>query len=408
MNQHTYKVGSPHRINRFLEPSSATSPSYIIDSISPSPHSNRSNSQNHRNSSQKRNKSWGRFIPTKVSNDLYQMFIQEFDEKNNNKLCKSPRNNEIRDVQSSSSTLRDRYKSQLYSQLLISNISPEQSSPRLLNQNKPPKLFKFNEQTEKLDDISRINSQCSLINSNINHGSSSNSLQNIEIQRKINKVPFKKLDAPGLREDFYLNLLDWSCLNILAIGLDKKLYTWSAYNNKTMLMDELEYEQDYIGAIAWSQNGHNLALGNNLGEIKLYDTAKSKLIKTIPAHSFRIGSLAWNGNLLASGSRDKKVMVRDIRITPNRNGDMVKVMSSHKQEICGLKWSFDENLLASGGNDNKVVIWSLRNQAELVKFGAHTAAVKALAWSPHQYNLLATGGGTSDRTIRSIKILLYY
>lgn len=26
----------------------------------------------------------------------------------------------------------------------------------------------------------------------------------------------------------------------------------------------------------------------------------------------------------------------------------------------------------------------------------HTAAVKALAWSPHQANLLATGGGTED------------
>jgi len=28
------------------------------------------------------------------------------------------------------------------------------------------------------------------------------------------------------------------------------------------------------------------------------------------------------------------------------------------------------------------------------------AAVKALAWSPHQYNLLASGGGTADRCIR--------
>jgi len=30
----------------------------------------------------------------------------------------------------------------------------------------------------------------------------------------------------------------------------------------------------------------------------------------------------------------------------------------------------------------------------------HTAAVKALAWSPHQHGLLVTGGGTADRTIR--------
>lgn len=28
------------------------------------------------------------------------------------------------------------------------------------------------------------------------------------------------------------------------------------------------------------------------------------------------------------------------------------------------------------------------------------AAVKALAWSPHQHGLLASGGGTADRCIR--------
>lgn len=31
---------------------------------------------------------------------------------------------------------------------------------------------------------------------------------------------------------------------------------------------------------------------------------------------------------------------------------------------------------------------------------SHTAAVKAIAWSPHQHNLLVSGGGTADRTIK--------
>ena len=30
----------------------------------------------------------------------------------------------------------------------------------------------------------------------------------------------------------------------------------------------------------------------------------------------------------------------------------------------------------------------------------HQAAVKALAWSPHERNLLASGGGTADRSIK--------
>ena len=36
----------------------------------------------------------------------------------------------------------------------------------------------------------------------------------------------------------------------------------------------------------------------------------------------------------------------------------------------------------------------------LWKFHEHTAAVKALAWDPHVSGVLATGGGTQDKTIR--------
>jgi cell division cycle 20-like protein 1 (cofactor of APC complex) len=55
----------------------------------------------------------------------------------------------------------------------------------------------------------------------------------------------------------------------------------------------------------------------------------------------------------------------------------------HKQEVCGLKWSFDEQQLASGGNDNKLMVWSLNSDQALAKFSEHTAAVKAIGWSPH-------------------------
>ena len=46
--------------------------------------------------------------------------------------------------------------------------------------------------------------------------------------RKINKIPFKVLDAPQLQDDFYLNLVDWSSQNVLAVGLNRSVYIWSA------------------------------------------------------------------------------------------------------------------------------------------------------------------------------------
>jgi cell division cycle 20-like protein 1 (cofactor of APC complex) len=99
---------------------------------------------------------------------------------------------------------------------------------------------------------------------------------------------------------------------------------------------------------------------------------------------------------LTSGSKDKTVLTRDIRSPIN----YIWKLNGHKQEICGLKWSFDEQQLASGGNDNKLFLWSLHSVNPIFKFNDHNAAVKALAWSPHQHGLLASGGGTADKTIR--------
>ena len=71
-----------------------------------------------------------------------------------------------------------------------------------------------------------------------------------------------------------------------------------------------------------------------------------------------------------------------------------------RQEVCGLKWSPDGKQLASGGNDNILNIWDQGRSTPRFTLTQHCAAVKALAWCPFRPNLLASGGGTADRTIR--------
>ena len=113
-----------------------------------------------------------------------------------------------------------------------------------------------------------------------------------------------------------------------------------------------------------------------------------------------MGVVAWNSNnILSSGSKDCTIISRDIRCK-NTNENSVFKCEGHVQEVCGLKWSFDGTYLASGGNDNKLMLWNLHSQKPILNDGSHTAAVKAIAWSPHHHNVLASGGGTADRTIR--------
>ena len=50
--------------------------------------------------------------------------------------------------------------------------------------------------------------------------------------RKISKKPYKILDAPNLQDDFYLNLLDWSDNNQIAVALDSALFMWSGCSSE--------------------------------------------------------------------------------------------------------------------------------------------------------------------------------
>ena len=267
--------------------------------------------------------------------------------------------------------------------------------------------------------------------------------------RKISKTPYKILDAPALQDDYYLNLVDWSSNNVLSVALGSSVYLWSAYTSKVTKLMDVEGD-DSITSICWSPRGAHVAVGTNSGRVQIWDVQESKLVQNMASHCSRVGTLAWSTSLLATGSRDRSIYLQDSRIssgsdqsqppaeepsrestntggvidvttssgtvvsTTNGNGIaslsphatpacVVHHLGAHRQEVCGLKWSPDEKMLASGGNDNKLFVWSV-NQADpaspMCRFTDHVAAVKAVAWSPHQNGLLASGGGTADRNIR--------
>ncbi len=234
--------------------------------------------------------------------------------------------------------------------------------------------------------------------------------------RKIAKGPFKVLDAPSLQDDFYLNLIDWSSSNVLAVGLGTSVYLWSACTNRVTKLCTLD-DSDSVTSVSWNKTSSVLSVGTDRGDIRFYDALKGELLRVVSGHLYRIGTMAWNSsNLLASGSRDKSILLRDIRDPCSHRSDgAIKKLVSHKQEVCGLKWSPDEGYLASGGNDNKLLIWSAKEGTgssvvspgsgfsihhPIYKFSDHQAAVKAIAWSPHTSGLVASGGGTADRCIR--------
>jgi hypothetical protein len=170
--------------------------------------------------------------------------------------------------------------------------------------------------------------------------------------KEINQTPERILDAPQLIDDYYLNLIDWSSENILAVCLGTSVYLWNGNTYETL---QLMTDIDNICSVNWMNSGNCLAIGLKGGNIVLWDAVKMQQIRNMSGHSDRVCSLSWNSYLLSSGSKDTKIFNHDVRL---RN-QLVHKLSGHSQEVCALKWSFDGSLLASGGNDNLLCIWDI-------------------------------------------------
>lgn len=219
--------------------------------------------------------------------------------------------------------------------------------------------------------------------------------QTAQFRRRVLTAPERVLDAPGLVDDYYLNLLDWSSGNQVAIGLERSVYVWSAETGSVNPL--LECPSDtYISSVKWSDDGAYVGVGLGTGEVQIWDVEEGAKLRSMHGHDTRVGVLGWSKHLLSTGARSGLVFNHDVRVADHKVAELV----SHAGEVCGLEWRSDGAQLATGGNDNLVSIWDARslNAPKFAKTN-HRAAVKALSWCPWQTNLLATGGGSHDRHI---------
>uniref|UniRef100_A0A8D2M4P4 Fizzy and cell division cycle 20 related 1 n=1 Tax=Zonotrichia albicollis TaxID=44394 RepID=A0A8D2M4P4_ZONAL len=196
--------------------------------------------------------------------------------------------------------------------------------------------------------------------------------------RKISKIPFKVLDAPELQDDFYLNLVDWSSLNVLSVGLGTCVYLWSACTSQVTRLCDLSVEGDSVTSVGWSERGNLVAVGTHKGFVQIWDAAAGKKLSMLEGHTARVGK-EW-------GSRGSKVGL-----------DLKGPLSQPKMSWFSLdtKHRFDHVSSLC-----QLLVWNHSSLSPVQQYTEHLAAVKAIAWSPHQHGLLASGGGTADRCIR--------
>lgn len=299
------------------------------------------------------------------------------------------------------------------------SFSVDRNIIRMVNQ-KRILNFKNKKVNNNKENSNLLNQVSSIVCSKINQFERLHHAEQIH-KREISSIPEKILDAPNLVDDYYLNLLDWGKKNVLAVALGKTVYLW---NNQTGQTYQLCEDTNNICSVNWMGNGVCLAVGLYDGSCVLYDIEKLVRIRKMDGHkeNSRVSALSWNKYIISTGGKDGNIINHDVRDKKH----IIHMLKAHRKEVCQLKWSLDGEYLASGGNDNLVNIWEVNTSKTFSQLNLeldnnenekgdkppydiynpkfcltqHSSAVKALAWSPFQRNILVSGGGTRDKKIK--------
>jgi WD40 repeat protein len=155
---------------------------------------------------------------------------------------------------------------------------------------------------------------------------------------------------------------------------------------------------EMVRALAFSPDGSLLAAaggkpGRN-GEVKLWDVAAHRLVRTLEGHKDNILGVAFSpdGQRLATCSYDKFVIVWDLQ-----SGEPIHTLSNHVDAVYAVSWSPDGATIASGAGDRTVKIWDAESGMLRATISDSLDNVLTLAFSPDGTQLAGAG---ADKMIR--------
>ncbi|KAK4236449.1 WD40-repeat-containing domain protein [Achaetomium macrosporum] len=253
--------------------------------------------------------------------------------------------------------------------------------------------------------------------------------------RTLPTAPFKVLDAPNLRDDFYCSNLAYSpTAQTLAVGLGNLLYGWSETRGVQLLNAGTDADC-YLTSLSFSSSegckailafGRSNKTEKTLCLMSLYDDPDRPFGTPTPRFEekcrFPVACVSWkpvctirpsvnpfNPGIpvktedLLVGSEAGEVYYYAVEWPErweverdNWKGDvtMLAQISIHSQQICGLAWSRNGEMFGTGANDNLCCLFETSKVVEKPPNGdggneAHQAESSAAAY-------VRTASGTSD------------
>jgi tricorn protease-like protein len=138
---------------------------------------------------------------------------------------------------------------------------------------------------------------------------------------------------------------------------------------------------DSVTSLAWSRDGHTLAIGSSDDKVDLWDVQNNKIRRSIQLHS-NIVSLAWSpdNTMLASGTwTDNEEPT--VSLWNSDTGDAVQTIHIPTQRLRALSWSPDGKIISMGLKENTILFWNISNNI-IENLEIQSDEILSLTWSP--------------------------
>lgn len=212
-------------------------------------------------------------------------------------------------------------------------------------------------------------------------------------QKDVPIIPFRVLDAPALRDDYYCSLLAYShTLECLAVGLGPHVYLWSEKRGSDLAKIPEALQNHYgshVTSVSFSSieaESAILAIGRADGRVTLWSPQDegprfdSDQPSPVSFVSFRPNS-TWHkctraenedilleellvgdeaGNVYLYFIEWPDALKRDLFDWPG-SMTLVARISCHTQQVCGIAWSSSGEFFATGGNDNQLYVFERKH-----------------------------------------------
>ena len=150
------------------------------------------------------------------------------------------------------------------------------------------------------------------------------------------------LQAPGLRNDYYSNLVSWSFkTNRVAVGLGSKVYLWGVDNH----VIQVNYEnEELVTAISCSKDDWIL-IATAGGRILLIDQAENTVVAEYAVRDNKcIFCITWfpdSKTFIAGDDYGEVYIFRATKFNARVLIELIKNFKCHQQHICGMLFLFD-------------------------------------------------------------------